>query len=91
MRIWSILSKLFSIVMCDKKNNHKPEKKADDEWEKIWNDIYEFQHTLSIESLPDDEKELEKVGLYIARGKDEEKLFINKKLSTRLFMYRCSY
>lgn len=37
--------------MSDKQKPHKPERKADNEWEKIWNDIYEFQRTLLIDTL----------------------------------------
>lgn len=69
---------------------HKSKRKEDDAWEKIWDEIYEFQNTLSIESLPDDEDELVKMGLYITRGRNGEKLFINKELDRRLFIFRCS-
>ncbi|MCM1062008.1 MAG: hypothetical protein NC452_17205 [Eubacterium sp.] len=76
-------------VMVERLGDERTEK-SNEEWEKIWNDIYEFQHTLPIDSLPSDEKELEKSGLYIVYGKKSEKLLINKELSKRLFMYRCS-
>lgn len=69
---------------------HNSKRKEDDAWEKIWDEIYEFQNTLSIESLPDDEDELVKMGLYITRGRNGEKLFINKELDRRLFIFRCS-
>lgn len=91
MRIWNIISKLSTVVTGNKQNSHKPEREADDEWGEIWDDIYEFQHTLSIDSLPSDEKKLKKAGLYIICGKNAEKLFINKELSTRPSRFRCSH
>lgn len=91
MKILDIIKKLFAATIGDKQNSYKSKRETDDEWRKIWNDIYEFQQTLSIEGLPSDEKELEKMGLYIVYDKNAEKLFINNELSMQLFKFRCSH
>lgn len=59
-------------------------------WERIWDEIYAFQKTLQINSLPKDKAQLANMGLYITIGKVGEKLYINKELSRKLFNYRCS-
>lgn len=82
---------LFCLDDCSHKtkNSNNKHKKADD-WEIIWDEIYAFQKTLHINSLPKDEEQLANSGLYITIGKNGEKLYINKELSRKLFNYRCS-
>ena len=68
----------------------KEEERSIQAWNKIWEQIYDFQKGIpnELEATKDNAKQL---GLMIVYGKHGEKLFINEELSYELFAFRCCH
>lgn len=81
-----IVYKILTLLKSDEKNIND-----DMHWEKVWDEIYEYQKTLSLDNLPKNDEELAKMGLYKTRGRQGEILYISKELSFKLHHYRCSH
>lgn len=68
-----------------------PQTQEDIEWERLWDEIYDFQKHIPVDYFLNDEEERERMEFYITYGKYGEPLIINKELDSRLFRYRCSH
>ena len=81
-----IINKILSLLKRDEKNIND-----DMCWERVWDEIYEYQKTLPLNDLPKDDEDLAKMGLYKTSGRQGEILYINDELSFKLHHYRCSH
>lgn len=60
------------------------------EWNKLWEEIYAFQKSLpnALNNAEDKENVPKNNGLYLVYGPNGEKLFVNRELDRRLFLFR---
>lgn len=82
-----IIPSALYLLIYYTESTESTDEEIDEEWDKLWADIYAFNNELPSELL-EDLDHLEELGLYVTYGKEGEKLYINKDLCHRLFLYR---
>ncbi len=87
------ITKIFDYFKGNKELKHEKaieniQKKDDEEWEAIWNNIHECQKYYPADITSDEASQSD---LYSGIGRDGAKVWLTKEQSNKLFLYRVSH